>query len=39
MILDVNALYGFRKAKETNPIYGQVLDTDQLAAALVAPAR
>ena len=34
VILDANLLYGVREAKEVNPIYGEVLDTNQVAAAL-----
>ena len=36
VILDANALYGVREAKETNPIYGKVVEADQIGAALVA---
>lgn len=36
MLLDVNVLYGAREAKEINPIYDKVMDSDQFGGALVA---
>lgn len=36
VVVDANVLYGFRKAKETNPIYGQAVDGDRLGVGLTA---
>lgn len=36
VILDANLVYGSREAKETNPIYGTLLEADRWAAALTA---
>ena len=36
VIIDANLIYGVRKAKETNPIYGELLDADRMGAAFIA---
>jgi len=36
IVLDANLIYGFRKSKETNPIYGKVRDSNRMAAAITA---
>ena len=36
VIIDANLIYGVRKAKETNPIYGELLDADRMGAAFMA---
>jgi hypothetical protein len=36
VIVDANLTYGTREAKETNPIYGSLLETDRWAGALTA---
>jgi hypothetical protein len=36
VVLDANVIYGSREAKETNPIYGTLLEADRWAAAFTA---
>ena len=36
VILDANLIYDVREAKETNPIYDELMETDRRAAALTA---
>jgi hypothetical protein len=36
VVIDANIIYGFRKSKESNPIYNKVKNSDRMAAAMTA---
>ena len=36
MLIDANLTYGFRTARETNPIYGRTVETNRIGASVTA---